>query len=184
MCWVNKCCIFVPLNFGLVVIGVINFLIAACLSIVSIVCYFNKEKMTVLTEEKPHFIAEALGLDLKMETMNMILSAVVLVCVFWMLFSVLLIKGVVQNEPSLILSYFSFGIILTILCQLASLLLLLNKCWWIPLFIFVASMINIHCLVAVHSVYELMQKGTDFRFQRQEQDEDPLAGYFDEAFEA
>lgn len=183
MCWAEKCCYWVPLNKACVILGITNFIISFSLTVTSLACYIAEHKMEVVNIDHVHYIAGFFGLELKVQTVNIILSIIAIICIFWMIFSVLLIFGVIKNEPSLILSFFSFGIILTIICMLSGLLLVINQYWAVALVIMILSMINIHYLVVVHSLYDLMQKG-NYSFQRnQHQDLDPLEDCFDNSLD-
>ncbi|CAB3227856.1 unnamed protein product [Arctia plantaginis] len=174
MCWSEKCCYFIPLNWACLILGVINFIISTSLMVYSLTYYF-KEKEMLLLHKQTHLVATLLGMDLKIGTVNIILSIITLVSFIWMIFSILLVVGILKHQPSLLLSNFSFGIILTILGQISGLLLLLKKCWFLASVVFIPSLINIHYLVVIHTAYELMQKGSGFRFHRhRDQDEDPL----------
>lgn len=180
MCWAEKCCYVVPANFGCVLLGICSFILSLFVLGAS-VSYFiiETEGSQQVSAQSVHF-AKTLGLNLNVASVHIILTIAIVIAVLWMLFSILLVVGVIKNKPNFVLCYFSFGIIVTIICQLSALLLLLQNCWTLSLVLFISSLLYIHFLVVVHTVYELMLKGTNFRFQRHEDDEDLLADCFDE----
>ncbi|KAJ8719392.1 hypothetical protein PYW08_011567 [Mythimna loreyi] len=182
MCWSEKFCYVVPANLGCVLVGIVNFLLslfALSISVAYFIVETNESHDDLVSAQSVHF-ARLLGVKLNLASVRIILSIVIIIAVSWMLFSLILVAGVIKNKPSLILCYFSFGIIITIICQLSALLFLVASCWIPALVLFLLSLLHIHVLVVVHTVYELMLRGKDFSFQQHRDDEDPLADCFDE----
>lgn len=70
-------------------------IISTCLIIYSLTYYFKEKEMLNLHEQN-HLVAHLLGLDLKIETVNIILSMITLVSFFWMIFSILLVVGTIK----------------------------------------------------------------------------------------
>ncbi|KAJ8720013.1 hypothetical protein PYW07_012056 [Mythimna separata] len=178
MCWAEKCCYVVPANFGCLFVGIGSFILSLFALVTSVV-YFIIEDHDEASVQSIHF-NRVLGLKLNMPSVHVLLSIVIIIAFMWMLVSFMLVVGVIKNKPNFVLCYFSFGIIITIISQLSALLLLLQTCWIPALIFFLLSLIHIHVLVVVHTVYELMSRGKDFSFQRHQDDEDPLADCFDE----
>ncbi|XP_026741812.1 uncharacterized protein LOC113506579 [Trichoplusia ni] len=175
MCWAEKCCYFIPANIGCVVLGVCSFFLSSLLLATSITVYvveIGKEHAGLV--KKP-LISEILVIDLNVSSVRIILWTLIIIAVMWMVFSGLLVVGIVKNIASFVLCYFAFSIFMIILCQLCGLLVLLANNWKLSIILFAASAIYIHFIVVVHTVYDLMVS-----FHCRDQDEELLADCFDE----
>nr|XP_049700341.1 uncharacterized protein LOC126055394 [Helicoverpa armigera] len=180
MCWSQKCCYVIPANIGCVLMGICSFLVSLFMLSGSIAWLIIKDKETRQLSTPQVQYMQTFGLHLSMTSVRILLVIAIVVALFGMMFSVMLVVGILKNKPSFVLCYFAFGIIITIVCQLCALLVLLENCWILALSLFIVSLFHIHFLVVVHTVYELMLRGKDFRFHQQAEDVDPLADCFDE----
>ncbi|CAH2041677.1 unnamed protein product, partial [Iphiclides podalirius] len=115
-----------------------------------------------------------IGFEFKVISIKAMLAIVFVVSVLASIFSVLLLIGIAKNRPGLLLSYFAFGIMTTIIMQLGCLLLMLQNFWYISLLWFGATLVYIHYLFVVHTVYEMMQRGKQIGLNRDEMHEELL----------
>ncbi|KAF9420140.1 hypothetical protein HW555_003553 [Spodoptera exigua] len=136
----------------------------------------NKQE---LSEESVHF-AKYLGLNLNVSSVHIILSITIIISLAWMMFSVLLIVGILRNNVNFVLSYFLFGIVINIISMLSALLVLLQGSWVLSICLFVWALFHIRFLIVIHTAYDLMNIGKDFRFRRQGNDVDLLVECFDD----
>ncbi|CAG5043563.1 unnamed protein product [Parnassius apollo] len=165
MCWAEKCCFCVKINIGTTIIGIGSFIIFSILAVTSAVLLVledEEKKILKMSTNSTNPVQHVFGTDVRIISINVILVTVLIVSVLAVFFSVLLLIGIIKNRPGLVLSYFSFGIMATILMQLGCLLLLLSQYWYFSLIWFIVSLFYIHYLVVVHTVYELMQRGKLF----------------------
>ncbi|CAH0625266.1 unnamed protein product [Chrysodeixis includens] len=179
MCWAEKCCYFIPGNIGCVVVGICSFILSALLLAASITVYVTELSTEADMVHKP-LISEILALDLNVSSVRILLWLLMIIAGLWMIFSCLLVVGIVKNLSSFVLCYFAYATFVVIICQLGALLVLLANYWKLSIVLFVASAIYIHFIVVVHTVYNLMIRGKDFSFNRIDQDEELLADFFDE----
>uniref|UniRef100_A0A2A4J0Y8 Uncharacterized protein n=1 Tax=Heliothis virescens TaxID=7102 RepID=A0A2A4J0Y8_HELVI len=183
MCWAQKCCYVIPANIGCVLMGICSFLVSLFM-LSGCIAYFiiEDEGNRQLATSHDQYV-KTLGLQLSMTSVRILMAIAIIIAVLGMMFSAMLVVGITKNKPSFVLCYFAFGIIITIVGQLSALLVLLENCWILALVLFIVSLIHIHFMVVVHTVYELMLRGKDFRFHQQADDVDPLADCFDEDIE-
>ncbi|KAH9645112.1 hypothetical protein HF086_005657 [Spodoptera exigua] len=84
------------------------------------------------------------------------------------------------NNVNFVLSYFLFGIVINIISMLSALLVLLQGSWVLSICLFVWALFHIRFLIVIHTAYDLMNIGKDFRFRRQGNDVDLLVECFDD----
>ncbi|XP_049875226.1 uncharacterized protein LOC126373215 isoform X2 [Pectinophora gossypiella] len=92
-----------------------------------------------------------------------------------LLSSVLLLIGISKKKPGFLLFYFGYGLFFTILCNIGALLLLLKCMWWTSGAIFIASLVYIHFLVVVQTVYDGMLRGKVYGFASHRKLDDDIA---------
>ncbi|XP_013162022.1 PREDICTED: uncharacterized protein LOC106113708 [Papilio xuthus] len=158
-----KCCFCVPIKFGVVAFGIGSLIIFSVLVITSSIILGIEEgnEMTIAS------------MKFKVFSINAILVSVLIVSMIAALFSILLIIGIFKYYPGLVLTYFAFGVLITMLMMLASLLFLINNYWYISLTSFLITAFYFYWLTVVYSVYGLIQKG-DFSFDLEDKMDDAL----------
>ncbi|CAH1637056.1 unnamed protein product [Spodoptera littoralis] len=179
----EKCCFMVPLNVGCFVVGIVSCVLSVIMFSMSTLFFImesgvNKHELTV---ESVHF-AKYLGLYLNSSSVHIILSITMIISLLWMMFSVLLILGILRNNANFVLSHFLFGIVINIISILSALLVLLQslQSWKLSFILFALSFLHIHFLVVIYTVYDLMNRGKDLRFHQHADDEDLLVECFDD----
>ncbi|XP_037302166.1 uncharacterized protein LOC119192448 [Manduca sexta] len=160
MCWANKVCFFIPLNSAGVVIGVGNIIFSTIVTIATMTMILIQE-YTVHHDEQ-HILQHLFKTDMTKSVIEIIIIIALLIGTLGIPFSICLLVGVRKNIPSLVLSYFVYGIIVTIICILAALLEVVHNFWIIAAVKILLVLINIHILVVVHTIYELMSRGKIF----------------------
>uniref|UniRef100_A0A2H1V4B9 SFRICE_029327 n=1 Tax=Spodoptera frugiperda TaxID=7108 RepID=A0A2H1V4B9_SPOFR len=187
MCTSEKFCFGVPLNIGCIIVGIISGILSIILFSMSTLFFIleigvHKKEVT---EESVHF-AKYLGLYLNSSSVHIILSITVIISLLWMMFSILLILGILRNNANFVLSHFLFGTMMNIISMLSALLVLLQslESWKLSFILFAWSFLHIHFLVVIYTAYDLMNKGKDFSFNQRADDEDLLADYFDDSLDS
>ncbi|XP_013136307.1 PREDICTED: uncharacterized protein LOC106101576 isoform X2 [Papilio polytes] len=158
-----KSCFCVPTKVAVIAIGVGSLIIFTVLSVTSII-------ILGLEEDNEIFIAST---RFKVIFINAILVPVLVVSLLATFFSILLIIGIFKYFPGLVLTYFAFGVLMTMLMLLGSLLFLIHNYWYIAITFFIVSAFYFYCLTVVYTVYGLIQRG-DFCFNSEDQMDDVL----------
>ncbi|XP_028032109.1 uncharacterized protein LOC114244469 [Bombyx mandarina] len=160
MTTIERCCYCAPLKQAAILIALGSTIISTIGSVVmtlfTVKIYEDDEKSSIT---EGNIFNGFLNVEIKRNAMEATLAVCLVFFVLWMLFSWLLLVGLFKNKPCLVLSYFSYGIILTIMLQLGALLLLLNLYWIHAFSLTTASIFYAYVLRVVHAIYEEMNAG-------------------------
>ncbi|XP_063828786.1 uncharacterized protein LOC135078131 [Ostrinia nubilalis] len=167
MCWSGKCCFFVKLDVGCLLIGIFTLVLSLGISATSLtfICETsigpNNKDYSYLHNRTEHLLG-LVHLDVNPGSKQVVLGIILLVALILAMTSTFLIVGVQKRLSGLVLSYFAYGIFVTFFTILGSLLLLLKTSWWLALILIGLSLIYIHFLVVVNTFYELLLSGKEF----------------------
>ncbi|XP_028179056.1 uncharacterized protein LOC114366391 [Ostrinia furnacalis] len=138
MCWSGKCCFFVKLDVGCLLIGIFTLVLSLGISATSLtfICETsigpNNKDYSYLHNRTEHLLG-LVHLDVNPGSKQVVLGIILLVALILAMTSTFLIVGVQKRLSGLVLSYFAYGIFVTFFTILGSLLLLLKTSWWLAL---------------------------------------------------
>ncbi|XP_063364660.1 uncharacterized protein LOC134653265 [Cydia amplana] len=163
----EKCCFCLKLETGCVLLGITTFVISLIKIIITAVIVLpvhaeNFKSQTSNNTSKPHprHILELVS-DESVKTV--VVGFAMIVCLLWIVISIMLIIGIVKKRVNFVMTYFLFGIAMSIMYLLSALLEVISGFWVTSLITFVLTLVYINCLTSVYAAYDKMrqQKGVD-----------------------
>ncbi|KAJ2951534.1 hypothetical protein O0L34_g13684 [Tuta absoluta] len=157
MCWADKCCFFIKLDPGCVIIGFISLILSTVMIATSAV-YFSMDLEEHSISTHNPILTKVLTFVLTPHQKTVVLCSVLAMGVMLLFASVMLMVGICKKKSGFVLFYFGFGIFFAIFSMLGAILLMLQTHWGASITIFITCGIYIHFLVVIHTLYEHMQK--------------------------
>nr|XP_026494580.1 uncharacterized protein LOC113399618 [Vanessa tameamea] len=157
MCEQNSA-VYANIKLKVMLIGVITFII--CLIGFSLALYviileeYNQTKFRSTNE-----LQHVLDMEIDSNVIDLVAGIAGVIFLLATIFSVLLLIGIHKNKPGFVLAYFGYSTMLTMLLILSAILELIQSYWALAIPTLVLSTFYIPCLMIVHTVYEMMQKG-------------------------
>ncbi|XP_063385216.1 uncharacterized protein LOC134671319 [Cydia fagiglandana] len=169
----GKCCFCLKLEAGCLLLGVTTFVISLIKIIITTVIILpvhaeNFESHISNNTSKPrHHLSHILELVSDKSVKTVVVGFAIIVCLLWIVISLMLIIGIVKKRVNFVMTYFLFGIAMSIMYLLSALLEVINGFWVASLITFILTLVYIKCLASVYAAYDMMrqQKGVDDREQ-------------------
>ncbi|XP_061718166.1 uncharacterized protein LOC133525792 [Cydia pomonella] len=162
----EKCCFCLKLETGCILLGIATFVVSLIKIIITAVIILPvhaeafKSQIPNIASKPHHHILELVS-DKSVKTV--LVGFAMIVCLLWIVISVMLIIGIVKKRVNFVMTYFLFGVAMSIMYLLSALLEVISGFWVTSLITFILTLVYIKCLTSVFAAYDKMrqQKGVD-----------------------
>ncbi|XP_047997581.1 uncharacterized protein LOC125235169 [Leguminivora glycinivorella] len=156
----EKCCLCFKLEAGCILLGIITFVVSVIgiITTVVVILPVHAEDFKSLTSnitKSHHHILELVS-DTSVKTV--FVGFAMIVCLLWIVVSVMLIVGIVKKRVNFVMTYFLFGIAMSIMHLLSALLEVISGFWVTSLVTSILTLAYIKCLTSVYAAYDKMRQ--------------------------